>query len=103
MPHDGGCGGRPHRGHNGDAERPERETNEDALASFASGNACGVEAVEAHRHPGAAFVRTIDSVSARHDTGGTTDTLGRNVRPSKFVLLPFSRRRNASRLSPVHA
>jgi hypothetical protein len=37
--------------------------------------------MQADRHSRAALVRTIDSVSARHDTEVTTDALGRNVRP----------------------
>jgi hypothetical protein len=80
MPHDRRSGRCSHRADYGEAECPEREPNQDALASFASGNARSVQTVKAHRHPWAAFVRTIDSVSARHDTVGTTDTLGRNVR-----------------------
>jgi hypothetical protein len=45
-----------------------------------------MEAVETDRHPGTALVRTIDSVSARHDTLGTTHVLGRNVRTVRVVM-----------------
>jgi hypothetical protein len=83
MPHDIADRGRAHGTHHGDTERPQRKADEDPLAPLAGGHSRFVQAVEAHRHPWAALVRTVDSVlSARHDIEGTTDVPGRNVRRS---------------------
>jgi hypothetical protein len=86
MPHDGSRTGDADSSHDGQAERPECEPDHNPLPAFACGDAIGMETVKADRHSRAALVRTVDSDSARHDTLGTTDTLGRNVRAVVVVM-----------------
>jgi hypothetical protein len=75
------CGRGTHCADHRNAERPQSEAHHHALATVARGDSRFVKTVKAHRHPWAAFVRTVDSVlSARHDTDGTINPLGRNVR-----------------------